>query len=147
MWLLNFLPDSFVYALVHIVFIVGLIGSIASYFISKFPFVSNYILPIRAVCLVLLVFGIYAEGSISNEKKWQEKVTELEEKVKIAEEKSKEVNTVIQTKVVEKTRKVKEVEYQVIEKIKEVEKLIDAKCELDPEVISILNNAAKGPTQ
>jgi hypothetical protein len=31
------------------------------------------------------------------------------------------------------------------EKLKEVEKVIDAKCEIDPSVISILNEAAKAP--
>ena len=33
----------------------------------------------------------------------------------------------------------------IVQNIKEVEKVIDAKCELDPNVVSILNEAAKKP--
>jgi len=36
---------------------------------------------------------------------------------------------------------------QALEKIKEVEKLIDAKCEVAPEAIQILNQAAKSPVK
>ena len=147
MWMLSFVPDYIVYELVHLILIVGLIGAVVSYFFSKIPLINKYILPVRVICALMIVFGVYAEGSISNEKKWKERVKELEDKVKIAEEKSKEVNTVIETKIVEKVKTVKQVEFQVVEKIKEVEKIIDAKCELDPSVISILNEAAKGPTQ
>jgi hypothetical protein len=54
------------------------------------------------------------------EKEWRLKVSQMEEKLKIAETKSKEVNTVIQTKIVEKIKVVKETtdaNVQVVEKI------------------------------
>jgi hypothetical protein len=54
------------------------------------------------------------------EKEWRLKVSQMEEKLKIAETKSKEVNTVIQTKIVEKIKVIKETtdaNVQVVEKI------------------------------
>jgi acetyl-CoA carboxylase alpha subunit len=72
-------------------------------------------------------------------------VAELEEKVKDAEAKSQQTNVVIETKIRERVKRVVEKQEVVVEKIKEVEKVVDAKCELDPNVINILNEAAKKP--
>jgi acetyl-CoA carboxylase alpha subunit len=72
-------------------------------------------------------------------------VAELEEKIKDAEAKSQQTNVVIETKIRERTKRVVEKREIVVQKIKEVEKVIDAKCELDPNVVSILNEAAKKP--
>jgi hypothetical protein len=144
MWMLSFVPDQLLTQVIHAVLILGIVGFIASYFASKIPVISSYALPLQLIFFLLLVGGVYFEGSIQTEKEWRNKVAELEEKVRASEEKSREVNTVIQTKYIEKVKKVKEVEFQIVEKIKEVEKVIDAKCELDPSVISILNEAARG---
>jgi acetyl-CoA carboxylase alpha subunit len=72
-------------------------------------------------------------------------VAELEEKVKDAETKSQQTNVVIETKIRERTKRIVETRERIVEKIKEVEKTIDAKCELDPNVVNILNEAAKKP--
>ena len=74
-----------------------------------------------------------------------ERVAELEEKIKDAEAKSQQTNVVIETKIRERTKRVVEKREIVVQKIKEVEKVIDAKCELDSNVVSILNEAAKKP--
>ena len=66
-------------------------------------------------------------------------------KVRISEEKSKETNVVIETKYKDRVKKITETRNVIVEKIKVNEKIIDAKCELDPVVISILNEAAKKP--
>jgi hypothetical protein len=42
-------------------------------------------------------------------------------------------------------KKITETKEIIVEKIKINEKIIDAKCEIDPMVISILNEAAKKP--
>ena len=65
--------------------------------------------------------------------------------MKDAEAKSQQTNVVIETQIRERTRRVVEKREIVVQKIKEVEKVIDAKCELDPNVVSILNEAAKKP--
>ena len=86
-------------------------------------------------------------GSYGTEMLWRERVKELEAKIKIAEEKSAQVNTVIKEKIVYKTKVIKQKEIEYIDRIKEVEKIIDAKCEIDPAAIDILNKAALDPTK
>lgn len=146
MWMLSFVPDHLIAQAIHAILILGVVGFVASYFVSKLPAIGSYAIPLKVIFFLLFICGIYFEGSIQTEKEWRNRVAEMEEKVKLSEEKSKEANTVIQTKIVEKIKKVREVEFKIVEKIKEVEKMIDAKCELDPAVITILNDAAKGST-
>jgi len=76
---------------------------------------------------------------------WRERVKEAEAKVAVAEAKSKEVNTIIQTKVVEKIKIVKDVQVVIQDRIVEKEKIIDAECKVAPEALDILNEASKKP--
>ena len=134
MWLLSLMPDWFY----HLIVIVSLLGLIVA---TVFKFIP-YRLPIQVFGALLLLFGIWMEGGIVNEAKWEARVKELEEKVKAAEAKSAVVNTVVQEKIVYKTKIVKEVQIKIEERIKEVEKIIDAECKVDPVAIQILNDAA-----
>jgi hypothetical protein len=86
-------------------------------------------------------------GGHGIEMAWRERVAELEKKVQQAEAKSAQVNTVIQEKIVYKTKIIKQKEIEYIDRIKEVEKIIDAKCEVDPVAIDILNRAAADPVK
>ena len=75
---------------------------------------------------------------------WRAKVAELESKVAIAEQKSKEANTQIQTVYVDRVKVVKEKQIVVQEKIKTVEVKIDSQCKITADTIDILNDAAAG---
>jgi hypothetical protein len=80
---------------------------------------------------------------------WRDKVSKLEEAVKIAEQKSQEINTVIEEKVIEKTKVIQgKTEYitqyvdrEVIKK-EEIIKYIE-KCPIPKEIINIHNQAAE----
>jgi hypothetical protein len=75
---------------------------------------------------------------------WRERVAELEAKVKVAEEKSQQVNTVIETKIVEKIKIVKENVYVNREIIKEVAgKQLDAQCTLPKSTIVLHDSASR----
>lgn len=104
MWLLNFLPDWFF----HLITLLGIGGIIASFFLGMVPFISKYKLPLQIISIVLLIGGIYMEGAMSNEAKWQMMVKEMEVKVKEAEIKSMEANQALEATIVEKTVVVKE---------------------------------------
>jgi hypothetical protein len=93
---------------------------------------------------VLLVAGVYFKGGYSVEMEWRAKVAELESKVAVAEQKSKEANTQIQTVYVDRVKVVKEKQIVIQEKLKTVEVKIDANCKVVPEAIDILNDAAVG---
>jgi len=143
MWMMHLLPESFLILIIHALLVTGLIGMVIGFIGGKLPFVGTYATIIKIVSIVLFCIGLYWKGGYSVEEDWRQRVAEMEEKVRIAEEKSKEVNTVIETKY--RVKKITETRNVIVEKIKINEKIIDAKCELDPVVISILNEAAKKP--
>ena len=98
---------------------------------------------IKIIGIVLLVVGVWFRGGYDVEMKWRQRVADLEAKIAIAEEKSKDTNTKIQTKIVEKVKVVKENTVVYRDRIKEVEKLIDKECKVAPEAVDIHNDAAK----
>ena len=142
---MHLLPESFLIFIINALLVAGLIGMVIGFIGSKIPFVGTYATIIKIVSIVLFCIGLYWKGGYSVEEDWRQRVAEMEAKIKIAEEKSKEVNTVIETKYKDRVKKVTETRNIIVEKIKINEKIIDAKCELDPVVISILNEAAKKP--
>ena len=145
MWMMHLLPESFLIFIINALLVTGLIGMVIGFIGGKIPFVGTYATIIKIVSIVLFCIGLYWKGGYSVEEDWRQRVAEMEAKIKIAEEKSKEVNTVIETKYKDRVKKVTETRNIIVEKIKINEKIIDAKCELDPVVISILNEAAKKP--
>jgi hypothetical protein len=145
MWMMHLLPDSFLILIIHALLVTGLIGMVIGFIGGKLPFVGTYATIIKIVSIILFCIGLYWKGGYSVEEEWQQRVAEMEEKVRIAEEKSKETNVVIETKYKDRVKKITETRNVIVEKIKINEKIIDAKCELDPVVISILNEAAKKP--
>lgn len=149
MFLLNFIPDALIQLVVNGVLIAGIIGSVVSFFFGIFvrwmPWIIPYRMLLQIVSLVLLIAGVYFKGGIGVEMEWRERLRVAEEKVKIAEEKSKEVNTVIEKVYVDRIKKVKDTQIIVQEKIVEKEKIIDAECKVPKEAINILNDAAKNP--
>lgn len=149
-WMLAWIPDSLLLYVVHTILIIGVIGSFLSFFLLHrivrwFPALAPYHLLIQIISAILLVAGIYFKGGYDTEAEWRQRVAELEDKIKAAEEKSKEVNEKIVVKYKDRVKVIKDTQIVVQEKIKEVEKLVDAKCEVAPEAVKILNEAAKKP--
>ena len=138
---------SWLVYIVHAAFIAGVIGTFFGGIVSKIPFIGNYGAIVKAVAVPLLLVSLFAEGYMYASKSWIEEAKKFEEKVKIAEQQSKDANEKIKTVYIDKVKIVKEQEQIVKERIKEVEKIIDAKCEIAPETISILNQAAKTPAK
>jgi len=144
-FLLSFLPDSFLLWVINLILLVGLAGTLSSYFIRFIPPLFPYAGLIKTIGIVLLVVGVYFRGGYGVEMEWRQKVAELESKVAKSEEKSKEINTVIQKVYVDKVKVVKDVQIVIQEKIVEKTKIIDAECKVAPEALEILNEAAKNP--
>ena len=102
MWLLHFLPDSFLQFIVHAILIVGVVGCFLSFFVINrllmaFPPFASYYKTAQIVSVVLLVAGIYFEGGYAAEKQWRERVAEVEQKLAAAEQASTELNTRLNT--------------------------------------------------
>ena len=104
MWILQILPFWFF----HLITLLGIIGIIAGFVLGFVPIINRYKLPIQIISITVLTFGIYMEGAISNEEKWQQLVKEMEVKVEEAEIKANLANEEIETKTVEKTKIIRE---------------------------------------
>ena len=128
---------------INIILLAGLVGTLSSYFIRFIPPLIPYAGLVKTLGIVLLVAGVWFRGGYDVEMEWREKVREAEAKVKVAEEKSKETNTVIQKVYIDRVKTVKDTQYVIQERIKEVEKIIDKECKVVPEAIDIHNAAAK----
>lgn len=129
MWMLSFLPDWFW----HILTLGGAIAVLVSLVLKKIPVINQYNLPIKLAGILAVLFGIWMEGGIVNEAKWQARVAEMEAKLAVAEKQSAEVNTEIITKVVTKTKLIKERGDDII-------KYVDREVAVDKEVVKFVEN-------
>jgi hypothetical protein len=108
MWFLSFLSTGFLEFIVNALLGLGIVGTLIGFFGSKLPFVSSYSNIIKYTSIVLFCIGLYLKGGMNVEKEWRDRVEEMQEKVRLAEEKSKEVNAQLDAKVVEKTKVIRE---------------------------------------
>ena len=102
MWMLSLVPNEVLQWFVHGVLALSILVFIAS------RFSGIYKLPLGAFAFVLLIFAVYFEGGYGVEMEWRNKVAQVQEKVKEAEKQSEKVNTVIETRLVEKVKVIKE---------------------------------------
>ena len=143
MWLLSILPDSVYHALL----IVGIVAFALSYLLKMVPFFLQNAFMIRIASMTLIIFCVWIEGGIAVENKWKARVQELELKVAQAERKAAEANGKIETVFVDRVETVKEIQYVTINRIAKDAAKIDRTCVVDPDAISILNDATKMGTK
>jgi len=145
MWFLSFIPSWYV----HIIPLLALAIIFASMVLKVIPFVSTYYIPIRIIGIVLLCFGIFFEGGLYMNQQWTAKVKEMEEKIAVAEAKSKEVNVQIVEKFIVKQNFYREKGDEVIKYIDREIVKYDVKfapggqCEIPKEFVEAINKAAK----
>lgn len=156
-WMISLIPDAVLSGLYWAIIIAGITGVLAGWLGKWIPFYGNYVKILQPVGIILLVLGVWLRGGYDTEMAWRDRVAKLEEQVKIAEQKSQETNTVIQEKVVEKTKVIKgKTEYitqyldREVVKNQEIIKYIE-NCPVPKEIINIhnqavdMNKAAEGP--
>jgi hypothetical protein len=125
----------------------GIVLYIASKLVTWIPMMGQYRLPAEVVGVVLLVVGAFFYGGHGVQKAWLDRVAELEAKVKAAESKSQVVNTVIQTKIVERV-KIVEKKVEVVKKEIEIQReVINAECKINDVAIELYNKAVSDPTE
>lgn len=143
MWLMNFLPNW----IFHAILAAGVLGLLASLVLKFIPFFNTYKLPVQVLSILLIVTGVWFEGAISNQAEWEARVAEMQVKVAEAEAKSSEANVQIVTKVVKKTKHIREkgdaiisyIDREVV-KNNEVIKFVE-NCPI-PDIIIKTHNAA-----
>ena len=156
-WMVSLIPDAVLNWAYWAIILVGITGVLSGWLGKWIPFYGNYVKVLQPIGIVLLVLGVWLRGGYDTEMSWRAKVAEAEARVAVAEQKSQETNTVIEQKIVEKTKVIKgKTEYitryidkEIIKK-EEIIKYIE-QCPVPKEIIDIhnqaadMNKAAEGP--
>jgi hypothetical protein len=138
-WLLQLVPDSIFVWITYLLFAAGLVLYVASKLVSWIPLIGQYRLPAELVGVVALVIAGYFYGGIS----YREQIAEMKQRVRIAEEKSQQVNTVIETKIIEKVKVVKQNVYITREIVRDTAgQQLDAQCSLPRSTVSLHDSAS-----
>ena len=145
MWILHFLPDTFILWFCNILLLVGVALTIAGFFAHRIPLVSQYQLPFKILGIALLTLGVYFRGGYAVEQQWRERVAEVEAKLKVAEEKSTKENARIETRVVQKTEYIKTRGADIIQYVDREVARYDETCAIPPPFIRAHNRAAEAP--
>jgi len=138
MWLLDFLPSW----LFHLITLAGIGGILASAVLKFIPFISNYKLPIQVGSVIILAFGLFMEGGISNQEKWEARVAEVKLEMAKKEAASAESSVKVVTKYINKIEIVKEKGDAIVKEIpKFVTATADGQCVI-PNGFVLLHDSA-----
>jgi hypothetical protein len=141
--LMAFVPDDMLKVAVDATFVGGIVGVMSGEILRFIPTLRPYLKFLRTLGYILLVAGVYFEGSYTTEMEWRKKVADMQAKVVVAEQKAKTANVEIQTKVITKIQKIHDTKVITKQVLKEKQVEID-KCNV-PDVITVLNKAATKP--
>jgi hypothetical protein len=138
-WLLQLVPDGIFVWITYLLFAAGVVLYVASKLVSWIPLMGQYRLPAELVGIVALVIAAYFYGGIS----YREQIAEMKQRIRVAEEKSQQVNTVIETKIIEKVKVVKENVYITREIVRDTAgRQLDAQCSLPRSTVSLHDSAS-----
>lgn len=138
MWVLDFLP----FWVFHLILLVGVVGSFISFFVGSIPLINKYIIPVKVVSLFLLVCGLYMEGGVSNQERWEAKVADAKLEMAKKDTASAEATTKVVTKYVTKVEIVKEKGDAIIREVpKYITKDADNQCVI-PNGFVLLHDSA-----
>jgi hypothetical protein len=143
-WLLQLLPDSVLYIIIHACIAVGVVGLLVASFLKLIPFINIYRIWIQLICVVLLAGGIYWKGAYEVEMTWRRRVAELEKQVQVAEARSQKINTKIVTRIRTKIQKHTVYRDRLRTEIQEKKVFVDRDCKLNPTAVELYNRAVTG---
>ena len=144
MWILNFIPDSWIAFAVLMILVGGAVAYFAGHLFKRLPFVTQYALPLRILGSVLLLSGAYLNGGLGVELEYRERIAAMQEKINIAEEKSQQENVRIVEKIVTETKIIKQDTQETQYLIEQMKDKINLGCELSPEAIDLYNESITG---
>ena len=142
-FLWNLIPDWLITVLVNGLIIVGLVGISAAWIARWVPYFNLYRGPIQLIGIVCLVLGVYFKGSADVERAWRERVRELEAKIAIAEQQSKEANARLSNQLQANKKLTQEVKNANQAAVRANASKIDAECRVPDVAIELLNSASQ----
>ena len=145
MWILHFLPDTFIVWFCNILLLTGITATIAGFFAHRVPLVSQYQLPFKILGIALLTLGVYFRGGVAVEETWRERVSAVEARLAIAEKASAEANTQIDTRSQKKTTEIRQRTTYIRQYVDREVVLYDAGCAIPEPFVRAHNTAAEAP--
>jgi len=139
MWILNYLPNW----IFHLVVFLGVVAIVAAYLIRHIPFTRVYALPLNIGGAIAICVGLWVEGSLYTESVWQERVKELEAKLAVAEQQSKEANDKIVSLIAAKDQAIKARNETLLQYVEVEVTKYDNQCKIPEEFIFVINKAAE----
>ena len=139
LWLLNLIPNF----IVHLIVVLSILSLVATQFFSFIPFIGRYLLPIKIISIITLVFSVYLEGAVSSNDLWQSKLKDAEIKTAQAETLAAETNTKLTKIILENEQYIYDITITNRKELEKVSAQLNKQCKVNPVVIDVLNNAAK----
>jgi hypothetical protein len=145
MW--SMVPAGLTHWIVNLMLLAGVVGLAASWVGRWIPFFDAYARLLKPIGIVLLLVGVYFKGGEATNDAWRDRIADLEAKIAVAENKSKDANSKLATAVKERNQAIQESKTVVQTKLKRDAVKIDAECKLDPAAVEILNESARDITK
>lgn len=142
MWILHFLPDSFLLFVTNAVLVLGIVLALAGLVVQRIPLLWRYQLPFKLLGLVFFAAGVYFRGGYGVEMEWRERVKEAQAQVQEAEQRAHQYSDELDKMTRERNALLKRGAQVITEQVDRI--VIDPRCEkLPKEFISIHNDAAR----
>lgn len=109
MWLLHFLPDSYLAWVIDAVLITGAVATVLTCFLLKYlvrliPTLAPFTFAAQVISVAVLLSGVYFRGGYSTEMLWRERVAEVEQRLREAEKAGDELNDKLEELAKKKTK-------------------------------------------
>ena len=137
MFWLSFIPQTTIFWIIHGLLITGLIVYFGARFAGTWKFI------VSPIALIVVLCAIFFEGFYYSQKEYLRQIEEYQNKVRDAEEKSKETNTLIKTKYIEKVKVVKETADENIKYIDRIVTQYDNSCTLSNAAILLHDSSSQ----
>ena len=147
MWIIHFLPDSFILWFCNILLLAGIVLTVAGFFAHRIAFVSQYQLLFKIGGIALLVLGVYFRGGLAVETEWRERVAAVEARLAVAEKASAEANKNIEAKTQQRVTQIRQRMTYVRQYVdREVVRYND-QCQIPEPFVRAHNSAAEAPAK
>lgn len=140
-WIIGKIPATFW----MILSIAGAVLFVLSGVLGRLPAFKTYSWALKPLSVLIMFIGVYMYGGASINDHYQKMIAEYEQKIKVAEQQSAAINTVIEDRVVTQTQVIRDTQVLYQDRIVEIAPEIDGQCKVNPEAIRIHNDAASDP--
>jgi hypothetical protein len=147
MWILHFLPDSFILWFCNGLLFVGIIATVAGFFAHRIPGLWQFQLAFKLAGIALLVLGVYFRGGLAVEQQWRERVAAVEARLAEAEKASTVANTKIDSRAQQRTAQVRERTQLIRQYVDREVVKYDNQCAVPEPFVRAHNNAAEAPAK